>query len=90
MDGSGGSWRAGHLLLYAGLWDFACTCTCITYVFLRDGLCDMYMMMGWSPGMYGLMYVCMHVCVSSVFPHYIIIIIVVQDYNFGAMTNHRL
>ena len=50
----------------------------------------MYMMTGRSPGMYELMYVCMHVCVFSVFPYYIIIITVVHDYNFGAMTNHRL
>ena len=52
----------------------------------------MYMMTGWSPGMYDLMYVCMHDCVFSVFPHYIIIIIItlLQDYNFGAMTNHHL
>ena len=60
------------------------------YVFLRDGLCGMYMMTGWSPGIYDSMYVCMHVCVFSVFPHYIIIINVVQDYNFGAVTNHHL
>ena len=32
----------------------------------------------------------MHVCVFSVFPPYIIIITVLQDCNFGAMTNHRL
>ena len=40
--------------------------------------------------MYYSMYVCTHVCVFSMFPHYIIIITVVQDYNFGATTDHRL
>ena len=33
---------------------------------------------------------CVHVWVFSVFSHFIIIITVLQDYNFGAMTNHRL
>ena len=40
--------------------------------------------------MYDLMSICRHVCVSSVFPLYIIVITVLQDYNFGVMTNHRL
>ena len=62
------------LAMYIAGWEYAC----------------MYMMTGWSPGMYYSMYVCMHVCVFSVFSHYIIIITVLQDYNFGAMTNHRL
>ena len=45
----------------------------------------------WSPVMDDSIDACMHVCVFSVFPHYFIIIItVLQDYNFGAMTNHRL
>ena len=38
MDESGGSRRAGHLLLFVGLWDFACICICMCYVFLRDGV----------------------------------------------------
>ena len=42
MDGSGGSRRAGHLFAVAGLWDCACIYTCMTYVFLRDGLCGMH------------------------------------------------
>ena len=67
-----------------------CLCTCVIYVFLRDGLCDMYMMTGGSPGMYDSIYVCMHVCLFSMFPLYIIIIIILQGYNFGAMTNHLL
>ena len=50
----------------------------------------MCMLTGRSPGMYDLMYICMHVGVFSMFLHYIIIFLtVVQDYNFGAMTNHR-
>ena len=50
----------------------------------------MYMMTGWSPGMDDSIDACMHVCVFSVFLLYIIIITVLQDNNFGAMTNHRL
>ena len=50
----------------------------------------MYMMTGWSPSMYDLMSVCMHVCVFRVFSLYIIIITTLQGYNFGAMTNHRV
>ena len=42
-----------------------------------------YMMTGWSSSMYDLMSVYMHVCVFSVFPHYIIIITVVQVITLG-------
>ena len=61
-------------------------------VFLRDGsmFACMHMMTGWSPAMDDSIDACMFVCVFSVFPHYIIIVTVLQDFNFGAMTNHRL
>ena len=58
-------------------------CYLVMYITGLEYAC-MYMMTGWSPNMYDSMYVCMHVCVFSVFPHYIILITVVQDYNFGA------
>ena len=44
---------------------------------------------GLEPG-YVLFDICTSACVFSVFPYYIIIITVMQGYNFGAMTNHRL
>ena len=53
-------------------------------MYLWDGLCGMYMMTGESPGMY------YYNVVFSVFPHYIIIINVVQGCSFGATSNHRL
>ena len=39
-----------------------------SYVYLRDGciFACMYMMAGWSPMMYIMMYVCMHVGMFSV------------------------
>ena len=39
---------------------------------------------------YVLFNICTYACVFSVFLRYIIIITVMQGYNFGAMTNHRL
>ena len=61
-------WGYGILLeymydVYFAVWGYAC----------------MYMMTGWSSGMYDLMSVCMHVCVFSMFMLYIIIITVLQD-----------
>ena len=43
----------------------------------------MYMMTGWSPGMFDLMFVCMHVCVFSVFLLYIIIILLCRFITLG-------
>ena len=41
MDGSGGSRRAGHVVvrLLLGLGDFACICICITDVYCGMGVC---------------------------------------------------
>ena len=41
--------------------------------------------------MYDSMFVCMHVYVFSMILLYIIIVVtILQGFNFGAMTNHRL
>ena len=69
MDESGGSRRAGHSYVVVGLWDFACICTCMTYGFLWDGLCGMYVYDDGLEPEYVLFGVCMHVCVLNVFPH---------------------
>ena len=57
----------GICMLFARLWDFACICTCMTYVFLRERLYGMYVYddgLDWSPGMYYLMYIRMLVCLA--------------------------
>ena len=90
MRGLDGSRQAGHVhddMVCCVGW--ACVLLLVVYIAGWVYAC-MYMMTGWSPGMYYLAYGCMHVCVFSMFLHRIIIITVMQGYNFGAMSNRHL